>query len=137
MKKYLLAVIVVVIILLLALLGYLTMKTESMVVADDVEEVHIIEYSCGGKNEYFFEGKQLQYIINWIEELKYVSVEFNEGESPADKNGECAYDIELYTSDSDECINEFTYFEDENTAYIRMEDEWYKAIKFSQIPINH
>ena len=87
-----------------------------------------VEYMGGGQIKKWSVSKELiDDMIEWVADLDYKEVQFEEGRSPADGEGEAVYSLEF--SDG----TKFAYYNCGTKHYIRMADTWYQ-VKNPKLP---
>ena len=87
-----------------------------------------MEYHGGGQIKKWSVTKELiDDMTEWVSDLDYKKVQFEEGRTPADGEGQAVYSLEF--SDG----TKFTYYDCGPKHYIRMADTWYQ-VKNPKLP---
>ena len=100
---------------------------DDLKLGENIESI-TVEYMGGGQIKKWSVSKELiDDMTEWVSDLDYKKVKFNEGESPADGEGQAVYSLEF--SDG----TEFAYYDCGPKHYIRMADTWYQ-VKNPKLP---
>ena len=94
---------------------------------EEIESI-TVEYHGGGQIKKWSVSKELiDDMTEWVSDLDYKKVEFKDGESPADGEGQAVYSLEF--SDG----TKFAYYDCGPKHYIKMADTWYQ-VKNPKLP---
>ena len=100
---------------------------DDLEVDENIESI-TVEYMGGGQVKKWSVSEDLiDDMIEWVSDLDYKKVQFEEGRTPADGEGQAVYSLEF--SDG----TEFAYYNCGTEHYIRMADTWYQ-VKNPKLP---
>ena len=126
MKKKIIICIAVVVALVLLIPIPMRLKDGGSVVYQAV--LYSVKVTGGGKLKKWSVAKELiDDMTEWVSELDYKKVQFEEGRTPADGEGQAVYSLEF--SDG----TKFAYYNCGTEHYIRMADTWYQ-VKNPKLP---
>lgn len=95
--------------------------------SDNIESIKV-EYLGGGKIiRWSLSQERIAEMKEWVADLEYEEIRFQEGMSPADGEGQAVYSLEF--SDG----TEFAYYDCGTEHYIRKAELWYR-VRFPQLP---
>ena len=83
-------------------------------------------YSCGGVETMTVANEEMDGFFAWLSDLKIRTVEFDQGETPADVEGGMCYDFDL--NDGEQT---FSCYFSQQEAYLRFEERWYEILNWS------
>lgn len=92
-----------------------------------VENINVKYLGAGQIKKWSISSDLIDDVMEWYEDLEYMKVSFEEGESPADGEGQTVYELQFL----DGTTLEYYYCGQE--SYIRMDGIWYK-IKNPNLP---
>lgn len=101
-------------------------------IGDDVTTVDIIHHVAGETTQWIAAGEEVDSLRTWASDLEYTLVEFEEGQSPGDRDGGEVYDFVLTEGDDPG----FSYIiNGADTCYLLIEGHWYSVTNPSNPPI--
>lgn len=101
--------------------------TTDLKLDENIESI-TVEYMGGGQVKKWSVSEDLiDDMIEWVSDLDYKKVQFEEGRTPADGEGQAVYSLEF--SDG----TQFAYYNCGTEHYIRMADTWYQ-VKNPKLP---
>ena len=90
-----------------------------------------VEYLGAGQiDKWDLTGEQLSEVIEWFNSLDYKRVEFSEGNTPADGEGQVVYSMHFSNG-----VYFAYYYCGEDDQYIRTQNYWYKVKNPSRPPV--
>ena len=101
-------------------------------IADSVKEVNITHIISGTESQWTVNSDELETLKNWILELNYSMVQFEDGHSPGDEDGGEAYEFDMAGTDH----SGFSYvMNGPNRCYLLMDGNWYSVSNPSDPPV--
>lgn len=97
--------------------------------SDNIESIKVTYYGAGQITRWSLSEERIADVKEWAANLEYDEIEFKEGESPADGEGQSVYELEF--SDG----TKFDYYDCGQEGYIRMDDTWYKVNNPKRPPV--
>ena len=132
MKKLILVVLVVACTMALCSCGWNSKKAVATVFSENVSKVDITYHFGAETVKWSVEGTELNLVREWFNCLDYIHIEFAEGQTPGDINGNEVYIFEFYGGE----WTGFSYvINGENDCYIlNPKGNWFAVINPSNPP---
>ena len=132
MKKWMIFVLICVLALAFIGCGKKTETAVPVVIAEDVTQIDVTCYHCGGRTTWSLDEGEIFRLRQWAEELKFERIEPEKGDAPSDKNGGTTFRFILTGGD----LEEFYYYDGGAEQHILCDEQWYVVLSPSELPIH-